>query len=73
MRMYHGHDEQFVRAVNVGTVEEIKHLITAGADINRSDVTGWTPLHPDAAAEGQKPPSIWRRLAAEPTNNDFSW
>jgi ankyrin repeat protein len=36
-------DLRLIRAAEAGQTEEVKRLIRAGADINASDESGWTP------------------------------
>mgnify|MGYP000903571971 FL=1 len=38
-------NKQLINALNIGDIENVRHLIGNGADVNTKDDDEWTPLH----------------------------
>lgn len=47
-------DQDFIAAIELGNVQEVRRLLEAGADVNARDNLGATPLHHAAAAGHSK-------------------
>jgi ankyrin repeat protein len=63
-------NEKLIRAAEDGRLEDVRHLLAKGADINATDSAGWTP-YLAAASRGQWQVMLVLKAAGAKTDPGF--